>query len=146
MANLTAVVSALLFLYLALGTAAGWPIHPAIGLATFPGRYVLIELGLSVPVIIAFRRLYVRHFKKSVPANHHADARKRKILTISGMSCGHCVMKVESEILDVPGVEDVDVDLLKGSAMVSGESLNDAALAAAVAKAGYRVTAILGSR
>ncbi|HCM28492.1 MAG: hypothetical protein A2Z99_01095 [Treponema sp. GWB1_62_6] len=62
------------------------------------------------------------------------------------MSCGHCVMKVESEILDVPGVEDVDVDLLKGSAMVSGESLNDAALAAAVAKAGYRVTAILGSR
>ena len=69
----------------------------------------------------------------------------RKLLTIEGMSCGHCVMHVKSALQDVAGVKSVDVDLAKKSAMVEGEALSDAALKAAVAEAGYRVTAVLGS-
>ena len=70
----------------------------------------------------------------------------KKLLTIEGMSCGHCVMHVRSALEDVPGVKKVDVDLLKKSAMVEGDSLTDAALGAAVADAGYRVTAVSGDR
>lgn len=69
----------------------------------------------------------------------------RKLLTIEGMSCGHCVMHVKSALEDVAGVTSAAVDLLKKSAMIEGDNLNDAVLKAAVAEAGYKVSAILGS-
>ena len=72
----------------------------------------------------------------------------RKLLTIDGMSCGHCTMHVQSALEEIPGVTKVDVNLLKKSAMVEGEGdmFNDVALKRAVTEAGYRVTAILGGR
>ena len=69
----------------------------------------------------------------------------RKLLTIEGMSCGHCVMRVKSALQGLEGVTDVDVDLLKKSAMVEGGHLDDATLKATVAESGYRVSAIVGS-
>jgi copper chaperone len=69
----------------------------------------------------------------------------KKLLTIEGMSCGHCVMHVKSALTDVAGVSSVDVDLLKKSAMVEGDALDDAALSKAVSESGYRVTRIIGS-
>ncbi|MFA6507997.1 MAG: heavy-metal-associated domain-containing protein [Treponemataceae bacterium] len=69
----------------------------------------------------------------------------KKLLTIEGMSCGHCVMHVRSALEEVVGVKSVEVDLLKKNAMVDGDSLTDATLSAAVADAGYRVTAISGN-
>lgn len=70
----------------------------------------------------------------------------KKLLTIEGMSCGHCVMHVKSALEEVHGVTSVEVDLLKKSAMVEGSELNDAALGAAVAEAGYSVSAVIGNR
>ena len=67
----------------------------------------------------------------------------RKLLKIEGMSCGHCVMHVQSALEDVPGVKSAKVDLLERSAMVDGENLNDQALRAAVADAGYKVSSIM---
>lgn len=67
----------------------------------------------------------------------------RKLLKIEGMSCGHCVMHVQSALEDVPGVKSAKVDLLERSAMVEGENLNDQALRAAVADAGYKVVSII---
>lgn len=67
----------------------------------------------------------------------------RKLLKIEGMSCGHCVMHVQSALEDVPGVKSAKVDLLERSAMVDGDSLDDQALRAAVSEAGYRVISIL---
>ncbi|PKL05853.1 MAG: heavy metal transport/detoxification protein [Spirochaetae bacterium HGW-Spirochaetae-9] len=72
----------------------------------------------------------------------------RKLLTIEGMSCGHCTMHVQSALEEIPGVTKVDVDLIKKSAMVEGDgdNFNDVALKRAVSEAGYRVTAVLGGR
>jgi copper chaperone CopZ len=67
----------------------------------------------------------------------------RKLLKIEGMSCGHCVMHVRSALEDVPGVKSAKVDLLERTAMVDGENLNDQALRAAVAEAGYSVSSIM---
>jgi copper chaperone CopZ len=69
----------------------------------------------------------------------------KKLLTIDGMACGHCTMKVKSELMGVAGVTAVEVDLLKRSAMVSGDNLIDTGLSAAVVRAGYRVTRIIGN-
>ena len=69
----------------------------------------------------------------------------RKLLTIEGMSCGHCVMRVKSALEDVAGVSKVEVDLLKKSAMIEGEGLVDQTLSAAVVESGYRVSNIIGN-
>ncbi|MBT2638871.1 MULTISPECIES: copper ion binding protein [unclassified Bacillus (in: firmicutes)] len=40
------------------------------------------------------------------------------ILKIDGMTCGHCVGKVEKSLKSLPGVEVAKVDLKKGTAKV----------------------------
>jgi copper chaperone CopZ len=60
--------------------------------------------------------------------------------TVSGMTCGHCVNAVTSEIQQLEGVRDVQVDLASGAVTVTSEApLDDAAVAAAVDEAGYQV-------
>lgn len=60
--------------------------------------------------------------------------------TVSGMTCGHCVSSVSSEIGKLSGVRDVNVDLATGAVTVQSEgALDDAAVAAAVDEAGYQV-------
>ncbi len=57
--------------------------------------------------------------------------------TVSDMSCSHCERAVASEVSSVGGVESVDVDLATKLVRVQGEHLDDAALRAAIADAGY---------
>jgi copper chaperone len=59
---------------------------------------------------------------------------------VSGMTCGHCVNSVTSEVSKLAGVSDVQVDLATGAVTVTSEApLEDAAIAAAVDEAGYAV-------
>ena len=57
--------------------------------------------------------------------------------TVTGMSCGHCVLSVREEVSEVPGVTHVDVDLASGRLTVTGAVLDDEAVKSAVADAGY---------
>ena len=57
---------------------------------------------------------------------------------VSGMTCEHCVRSVTEEVSEIPGVEDVQVDLASGAVVVtSGAPLTRADVAAAVEEAGY---------
>ncbi len=58
---------------------------------------------------------------------------------VTGMTCGHCKSAVVNEVLQVPGVRAVDVDLDSGRLTVRGESFEDAAIHSAVDEAGYAV-------
>ena len=61
-----------------------------------------------------------------------------QIYTVTGMTCSHCVNSVDSEIKQIPGVTDVQVELASGRVTVtSDQPLDDAAVAAAVDEAGY---------
>jgi copper chaperone CopZ len=63
-----------------------------------------------------------------------------KSYTVTGMTCGHCVNSVGSEIKQLPGVSAVQVDLATGAVTVtSDQPLDDAAVAAAVDEAGYEI-------
>jgi copper chaperone CopZ len=63
-----------------------------------------------------------------------------KTYTVTGMTCSHCVNSVGSEIKQLPGVTDVQVDLSSGAVTVTSDlPLDDAAVAAAVDEAGYAV-------
>ena len=58
--------------------------------------------------------------------------------TVTGMTCGHCVASVTEELLEVDGVETVEVDLPQGAVTVtSAGPVERADVAAAVDEAGY---------
>jgi copper chaperone CopZ len=63
---------------------------------------------------------------------------------VDGMTCGHCVHHVTTELTAIPGVTDVAIDLVVGGSsqvtVTSDEPLADDAIAAAVDEAGYALT------
>ena len=65
----------------------------------------------------------------------------KKIVSIEGMTCGHCVARVEKALKALPGAEGVKVDLKKNQAELKAP-LSDEAIRAAVVEAGYTVKAI----
>ncbi|MEH0843367.1 copper ion binding protein [Micromonospora sp. CPCC 205711] len=57
---------------------------------------------------------------------------------VQGMTCGHCVNSVSTEVGAIEGVKDVQVDLATGRVTVSSESpLDTDSVRAAVDEAGY---------
>lgn len=64
---------------------------------------------------------------------------------VTGMTCGHCVSAVTSELKEIPGVTEVVVDLVAGgtsSVTVDSEQpLDEAQVAAALDEAGAYVLA-----
>ena len=60
--------------------------------------------------------------------------------TVAGMTCGHCVNAVTTELSAIAGVTNVDVHLDTGRATVtSDEPLDRESVAAAVVEAGYEL-------
>ena len=57
--------------------------------------------------------------------------------SVPDMSCSHCEHAVSTQVSAVPGVESVVVDLETKRVDVRGEQLDDAAIRAAIADAGY---------
>ncbi|GCE36637.1 heavy-metal-associated domain-containing protein [Rhodococcus sp. USK10] len=61
-------------------------------------------------------------------------------VTVTGMTCDHCVSSVTEEISELPGVTAVNVDLATGTVVIeSTTDLDPGAVAGAVEEAGYSV-------
>jgi copper chaperone len=59
---------------------------------------------------------------------------------VRGMTCAHCVASVTEELLELDGVESVDVTLATGEVLVASTiPLDPAAVSAAVEEAGYSI-------
>ncbi len=61
-----------------------------------------------------------------------------RTFNVTGMTCGHCKSAVIEEVLQVPGVRAVDVDLDSGTLTVRGDADADL-VRKAVDEAGYAV-------
>jgi copper chaperone len=59
------------------------------------------------------------------------------LYSVPGMTCSHCEAAVTEEILALPGVDDVTVDLETKDVKVTGQNLDDAAIRSAIEEAGY---------
>lgn len=62
-------------------------------------------------------------------------------LKIEGMTCGHCVARVEKALRALDGAEGVKVNLAQGSAELKVNA-SEQAIRDAVADAGYAVTQV----
>jgi copper chaperone len=61
-------------------------------------------------------------------------------ITVSGMTCGHCVNSVTEELSKISGVKEVKVDLDRGKVDITSESeLAQADLSGAIQEAGYEI-------
>ena len=61
-------------------------------------------------------------------------------ITVTGMTCDHCVRAVRDEVSAIQGVTNVEVDLASGQVTIeTATELDPAAVAAAVDEAGYEV-------
>ncbi len=58
---------------------------------------------------------------------------------VGGMTCNSCATKVTTEVVKVPGVTNVDVDLTQGTLDVTGDA-DDQAIRSAVSDLGYQIT------
>jgi copper chaperone len=66
------------------------------------------------------------------------EAPFRTQVTVTGMTCHHCVISVTEEISEIDGVGGVDVSLERGTVTVLGDrEIAEHEIAAAVAEAGY---------
>jgi copper chaperone CopZ len=62
--------------------------------------------------------------------------------TVRGMTCDHCVRAVTAAVSELPGVENVDVELADGRMLLTGERLPAVrVLQEAVGRAGYELDA-----
>lgn len=59
---------------------------------------------------------------------------------VTGMTCQHCVARVQSALSSVAGVSNVDVSLMPPRASVEGEHVDLSALAAALAGTQFTLT------
>jgi copper chaperone len=62
---------------------------------------------------------------------------ERAVYSVPGMHCGHCERAVREEVSTVSGVTAVNVDLERKLVVVAAEPLDDVAVRAAIAAAGY---------
>lgn len=65
------------------------------------------------------------------------SAHTEKTYTVQNMACGHCELSVREEVEEVAGVSSVHTDRATGALVVLGEDVDDDAVRAAVAAAGY---------
>lgn len=62
------------------------------------------------------------------------------IVTVVGMTCGHCASSVREEVGAIAGVTDVDVDLKSGQVTIASTTpIDRSAIKSAVEEAGYEL-------
>ena len=57
--------------------------------------------------------------------------------SVPAIHCAHCGMSIREEVVEVEGVEDVDVDIDSKVVTIRGSELSDEKLRAAIQEAGY---------
>jgi len=75
-----------------------------------------------------------------------ASADRTTVIDVDGITCGHCIQQVTEELMALPGITHVAIDLHSGEispvTVVSDTVLDEEALRTALDEAGYSVTAI----
>lgn len=127
------------FIYNAIGVLlASGIFYPAFGIKLNP---MIGSLAMSLSsVFVVLNALTINLFKVKKVTLKEGEIKMEKIeLNIEGMMCNHCKAHVEQALMNVEGVEKVEVSLENKNAIIFGNNLNKESLSNAVINAGYKV-------
>ncbi len=130
------------FFYNALGIplAAG-VFYPLIHMGLSP---MIASLAMSLSsVCVVINALTLRIFNPNRRTRNIVKKKEEimeKTITIEGMSCNHCKMKVENALKDIKGVTSVSVDLESKQAVITmSKEVKDKVFTKTIEKLGYKV-------
>jgi copper chaperone len=72
-----------------------------------------------------------------VETQERSSLTETAVYNVPAIHCARCAMSIREEVSEVDGVADVAVDLDTKVVTISGHALDDVALRAAIAEAGY---------
>ena len=132
------------FFYNALGIplAAG-VLYPLFGLKLNP-MFAAAAMSMSSIFVVsnALRLRGVKLYKRSQgEVGRKKEIMMKRVITINGMSCGHCTGRVEKVLKEIAGVSDVVMDLKSATVTLSSDISNDVMISA-ITNAGYEVVEI----
>ena len=102
------------------------------------------NLGCFVLLAVLLLNAFVQRYRKPQACDCHGHCACESssdtpwMFTVKGMSCNHCKNNVEKAILQIEGVERVEIDLVSGQTAVYGKADKDA-LKKAVESIGFEV-------
>lgn len=110
-----------------------------IGASRLPWMLPPIVKHLCAVILLGvlIRAVVRPYFRKRVKKDKAFAETTR--LKISGMTCSHCAETVRQALLGQAGVEDVEIDLAGGEAVIAGDGFDLEALGEAVEASGYGV-------
>jgi copper chaperone CopZ len=92
----------------------------------------------AVGLALLFLRFAGRDLRQAIGRRRNNDPDLDSlVLTVDGMTCRGCVGRLEGELRQLEGFESVDVDLDSNRTEIRGRGLDDGAVRAAIAKAGF---------
>jgi len=149
--------TALLYLFsiaagaIVFGIALDFFIKPGGGAMMMHNHWMMPAWINTASAIVLIPILAQAFFRKAVSETKStgcvtgaagADTEQKIELSISGMSCSHCVANVTRAINEFPGVSSVHVDLESGAARISGIGLDPEKISSAITQLGYSVKII----
>ena len=62
-----------------------------------------------------------------------------KIIKVDGMSCGHCEASVKERLMEIEGIDQVQVNLETKEVKIKGEKISDKEVEEAIDEIGFEV-------
>ena len=116
------------------------------GIPSVGGMGEMLPMWVKVPAALGLLVITIRPLL--FPAKSEDDEEVAEgafamelTLTISGMTCQHCVESVRRALSEGAGVESVHVDLKSSRAVVAGDQLDAESLTRTIDELGYKVEA-----